>query len=311
MNQGIAEPVDSDRVQDLIYELRVGEIMTSEVITISPDASMSEARASLKEHSISGLPVVDPDGQLVGIISLEDVIKWLASCEVQEKVSDRMSAKPITVRADERVAEAIKKFARWKFGRLPVVDESRRLVGILTPGDITGRILIALSRQAREESARHHDPTRVIDLLVADEVMLKLTYNIASEDFQKAGEASSRIKRALLGLGVDQSKARRAAICSYEAEMNLVIHSVGGLLVAAVRPDAVTIHATDEGPGIADVKKAMEAGYSTAPDWIRELGFGAGMGLVNIKQNADRFEIVSEVGKGTNLTAVVDLREHK
>jgi CBS domain-containing protein/anti-sigma regulatory factor (Ser/Thr protein kinase) len=311
MDQGIAEPVDSDRVQDLIYELRVEQVMTRDVITIAPDASMAEARTILKERSISGLPVVSGDGRLVGIISIEDVIKWLAVSEVDAKVSDRMSARPVTVRADERVAEAIKKFARWRFGRLPVVDDAQKLVGILTPGDITGRILIVLSRQSREESARHHESTKVIDLLLADEAMVLLRYDVASGDFQKAGEASSRIKRALLGLGVDQGIARRIAICSYEAEMNLVIHSTGGWLTAEIRPDEVTIRARDGGPGIPDVEKALEAGYSTAPDWIRELGFGAGMGLVNVKQNADRFHIISKVGEGTDLTAIVSLKERK
>lgn len=116
-----------------------------------------------------------------------------------------------------------------------------------------------------------------------------------------AGTASNNIKNTLKMLGVDAVVCRRAAIITYEAEMNLVIHSGGGVLKATISEDQLELCATDEGPGIPDIEKAMTEGFTTASDVAREMGFGAGMGLPNIKRNCDEFEIESEVGKGTRL----------
>jgi anti-sigma regulatory factor (Ser/Thr protein kinase) len=101
---------------------------------------------------------------------------------------------------------------------------------------------------------------------------------------------------------------RRAAIAAYEAEMNIVIHSEGGYLTVEIGPEQVTIIAADTGPGIADIQQAMQPGFSTAPDWVRELGFGAGIGLINIRNCSDVFHIESEYGKGTLLRATVYLK---
>lgn len=120
-----------------------------------------------------------------------------------------------------------------------------------------------------------------------------------------AGAASNNIKNTLKMLGVNSAICRRAAIITYEAEMNLVIHSGGGILKAVISEDHLEICARDEGPGIPDIDKAMTEGYTTASDHAREMGFGAGMGLPNIKRNSDKFEINSTPGKGTTLKCVV------
>jgi anti-sigma regulatory factor (Ser/Thr protein kinase) len=125
---------------------------------------------------------------------------------------------------------------------------------------------------------------------------------VAARDFSPGGSASSKIKRAIERLGGSPSIARRVGVAAYEAEMNLVIHAdVGGEMVVEVQPDQVQIVVTDKGPGIDDVERAMRPGYSTAPEWIREMGFGAGMGLLNIKKCADTMALASEGGKGTTL----------
>ncbi len=130
-------------------------------------------------------------------------------------------------------------------------------------------------------------------------------FTVEGEDFLAAGEASNNIKETLKMLGVPSSICRRAAVITYEAEMNLVIHARGGTLRAEITHERIELTARDEGPGIADVNLAMREGYSTAPDHVRELGFGAGMGLPNIKRNADTLHINSVVGKGTELRAVI------
>lgn len=134
-------------------------------------------------------------------------------------------------------------------------------------------------------------------------------FTVEGEDFLVAGEASNSIKETLKMLGVPSSICRRAAVITYEAEMNLVIHARGGTLRAEITPEKIELAARDEGPGIADVEMAMREGYSTAPDHVRELGFGAGMGLPNIKRNADALHIDSVVGKGTELRAIIYFRE--
>lgn len=132
-----------------------------------------------------------------------------------------------------------------------------------------------------------------------------LEYKIEGNDYIIAGAASNNIKNTLKMIGVDSNVCRRAAIITYEAEMNLVIHAGGGLLKALITEDSLEICARDEGPGIADIDKAMTEGFTTASDHAREMGFGAGMGLPNIKRNCDEFMIDSTVGKGTTLRCKV------
>ncbi|MDR1516337.1 MAG: anti-sigma regulatory factor [Synergistaceae bacterium] len=136
---------------------------------------------------------------------------------------------------------------------------------------------------------------------------IHLEYEIAADDYMAAGAASNSIKEALKMLGVPTAISRRAAIITYEAEMNLVIHGGGGKIVANIDESSVELMTIDQGPGIPDVEKAVQEGFTTAGDRAREMGFGAGMGLPNIKRNADVFEIFTEVGAGTTLRTVINL----
>ncbi len=134
-----------------------------------------------------------------------------------------------------------------------------------------------------------------------------LTYQIPGNDFSSAGEASSNFKTVLKKLGLPSQIVRRVAIAMYEAEINTVIHGGGGECRAEVSGEQVKVTFTDQGPGIQDVKLAMQEGYSTASEKIREMGFGAGMGLPNIKKYTDDLQIDTEVGKGTTLVLTVNL----
>ncbi len=124
---------------------------------------------------------------------------------------------------------------------------------------------------------------------------------VAARDFVAAGEASGKIKRIIKKLGVDMNIVRRISIASYEAEINLVIHSQGGDMELLVSEGGIQIIVTDTGPGIPDIDLAMREGYSTATDDVRMMGFGAGMGLSNMVRNADDFQIESQVGVGTRI----------
>ena len=132
-----------------------------------------------------------------------------------------------------------------------------------------------------------------------DKIILK--YKVDCDDFTRAGEASSSVKRKLKLMGFDPEIIRKVAISLYEGEINMVIHSYGGTIEVIISPDEIEMILVDKGPGIEDIELAMQAGYSTAPDKIRSLGFGAGMGLPNMKKYSDDLNIESIVGVGTTL----------
>ncbi len=126
-------------------------------------------------------------------------------------------------------------------------------------------------------------------------------YDVTGRDFVNAGRVSTSIKDTLKRLGINPTIVRRVAIASYEAEMNVVMYALRATILLKVSPRNVTLEVEDIGPGIEDITLAMEEGYSTATPEMKEMGFGAGMGLPNIKKNADSFVITSEVGRGTKL----------
>ena len=134
---------------------------------------------------------------------------------------------------------------------------------------------------------------------------LRFHYDIDGEDFSSAGEASVAVKKKLRQLGFPSDAIRRCSIAMYEGEINMVIHAEGGTADVFVEPDKITIILEDHGPGIPDVELAMQEGYSTSTEEIRTMGFGAGMGLPNMKRYTESLEIETEVGVGTKLTMVV------
>jgi len=129
-----------------------------------------------------------------------------------------------------------------------------------------------------------------------------LEFNIKGGDFNQAGKASSKIKKQLIQLGVETATIKRIVVATYEAELNVVAHASSGKLTAVFEPDHIRITINDIGPGIENIDLAMEVGFSTATKTVREMGFGAGMGLPNIKKNTDELEIESTVNKGTTLS---------
>lgn len=139
--------------------------------------------------------------------------------------------------------------------------------------------------------------------------VINLTYDVPGDDFTRAGEASGAVKRKLKRLGYNQDAIRRVAIAMYEAEINMVIHAGGGHISVEIYPDMVNVTLTDQGPGIPDVEKAMQEGYSTAPDNVRNLGFGAGMGLPNIKKYTDEMKIDTKIGQGTAMYLSVHVNQ--
>ena len=133
-----------------------------------------------------------------------------------------------------------------------------------------------------------------------------LTYKVSTEDFTRAGEASSDVKNKLKLMQISKDVIRKVAIAMYEGEINMVIHAYGGDITVDISPSRIKMILKDKGPGIPDVEKAMQEGYSTAPDSVRSLGFGAGMGLPNMKKCSDEMTVDTVIGEGTTVTMVVN-----
>jgi len=291
------------RLQELVYEVKVGEVMTRKVIHVTPQTPMAEIRKLLREHRISGIPVVQ-GGKLEGIISIDHLINTLAESAMDATVGERMTHNPVTLRADEPVGMAINQFAIHGFGRFPVVGEKGSLVGIVTRGDIIKGLLKKLEIEYHEEEMRRYRVSHIFEDIISDRTSIILRYNVLPRDFNRGGEASSNIKLVLTRLEAPPEVVRRAAIAAYEAEMNIIIHTTeGGEIEAEIQRGRLILRAEDRGPGIPDIAKAMEPGFSTAAEWIRELGFGAGMGLSNIQRCANEMKLESPEKKWTRLEA--------
>lgn len=298
------------RLQELAYKLTIGQAMTSDVITVSPDATMAELREILRSNGISGTPVVEK-GRLVGIASIEDLIEAMAAGELDAAVRRRMTTDLVTVSADEPLVNAVALFGRHRFGRLPVIGPQGGLVGIITKGDIPQAMLQRLQVDLREEEVRRYRASHIFEDIIADDAALVFGYRVVGGDFDRAGESASGLRRTLGRLGLRPQLIRRAAVATIEAEMNIMVFTNGGEIVVEVRPDRIKIEAVDKGPGIPDIEQAMQPGFSTAPEWVRRLGFGAGMGLPNIQACADKMILDSEVGKGTHLEVIISSHQDR
>lgn len=290
-------------VHELMYQIKVREAMTRDVITFSPAATFREIQLCLKKNRFSGTPIVEAD-RLVGIVSIDDIITAFDHGVIDRPVHEFMTRNPITVPQNYSVIAASNLFHKYGFGRLPVVSRpgSDELVGIITFSDILSHLLLQINRIA--ERVEQHERTMEADMERRHDL---LHFELAADSFERAGVAATLTKKRLQARGVPADLVRRIAVICYEAEMNVILHSLGGYMDVEMLPDRVCVRVVDEGPGIPDIEKAMQPGYTTANEKIRALGFGAGMGLPNIKRCADEFQIASSMETGTELEATVNL----
>ena len=291
-------------VLELIYRLKIRDVMTKPPISASPSDTMRSIQYRLRDNHITGLPVVAPEGQLLGIVAMEDIISALDSGRINEPAENLMTKQVIVLEDDMPLAFAVTYFNRYNFGRFPVLDRDHLVVGIVSASDIIRALLVAMN----EEVQRLEDSLAALQAAEGPPAPgeERLSFAVMRLDFENAGSASAAIKKALKARGIDAATVRRAAVASYELELNQVIHSEGGAITCSMRDGRIEIVAKDRGPGIADLDAAMREGYSTASEWIRSLGFGAGMGLPNTKRVADEFSIESKPGRGTKVRVVLE-----
>ena len=305
----------SSIVLELIYQLKIKDVMNRSVITARKTDTLRYIQNLMRENSISGLPITD-EKTLLGIISIEDIILALDQGYIDSPVEAYMTKNVIILDEDMPLSFGISYLNSYQYGRFPVLNKKKELVGIITSKNVIRALLIEMNREVlrlekiqRKEIPRHdemqHKETH------STEMHSEMNFTTVRFDFELAGRASTEIKKALKRRNIDPKIIRRVAIASYELEINQVIHSVGGTLSCSIHPDKVTIVANDTGPGIEDISLALQEGWSTADEWIRALGFGAGMGLGNTKRVSDDFLIESTLGVGTNVRAVVFINSPK
>lgn len=304
MVNGLAEDFIAG-LKQIIEHLKVKDIMNQDPQTLTPDKSLWHAKELMRLKKISGVPIVDDKGKLVGIISIEDIIIALEKGYIRDPIEKHMSRNVIYLKPDESVKTAIEYFERYGYGRFPVVDEINRVVGVITKEDILRGLLKWFSVVYTHDERRNNvlDSEYYYRSLITGEPLDKkgadFAFEIDYSDVNLAGVGAAKLKKFLTDKGLPPDVVRRVSIATYEAETNVVIHSGShGIIYCFLSDPSVKVRVEDYGKGIEDVELAMQEGYSTAPDYVRELGFGAGMGLANMKRFSDKMVIVSEVGKG-------------
>jgi len=290
---------------ELIQRLKVRDVMSKSIVTVSRDAPLREAQTLMKNNRISGVPVVE-HGRLFGLVSIDDIIRALEGGYIGAACHDHMTTKLVVLEDDMPISFAIQYFDRYRYGRFPVLNRDRALVGIICQRDINRALLVELSAELNRLEESTTESVSRGQAGGSDFYMLR-EFPVAKYDFENAGKAANAIKTAMIERKFPPKVVRRVAVAAYELEINLCVHSDGGVLAWQICNGRSEIVARDVGPGIEDVAWACRDGTSTANEWIRSLGFGAGMGLVNVKRVSDQFEISSKKGGGTTVRSVVNI----
>ncbi|MGH4038912.1 MAG: CBS domain-containing protein [Sphaerochaeta sp.] len=307
MNQIPINTISSPTViLDLIYSLKVKDVMYKNLTTATMQTTLREIQRLMKENQITGVPIVQGK-RLVGLVSMDDIMQALDKGYIEEPCKKYMSRNITILEDDMPISFAINYFDKFSYHRFPVIDKEKELVGMITSRDITATLLVEINKEIEAlEKANELNISRD-SVKIVGEVK---SHTIIRLDFEKAGYASTQVKKKLKKANIPNNIIRRAAIASYELEMNIVVHSNGGELITIFTPERLTLIAQDKGPGIKDIEKALTPGWSTATDWIRSLGFGAGMGLPNVKNVSDDFSIQSNEN-GTRVECSINLIPNK
>lgn len=289
-------------VLEMIFQLKIKNVMTKDMVTADRKTTLKDIQKLMKDARITGIPIEEKK-RLFGIISLEDIIRALEGGYIGDPAEKHMTRNLIVLEEDMPLSFAINYMDKYRYGRFPVLNIRKELVGIITSRDIINTLLLRINEEMTLlEKRLVQEPDHSLD-------SYRKTFICHRFDFENAGRASTEIKKYLKGLGLDRKLIRRVAVASYELEINLVVHSLGGTLLFESEKDRIRITVRDEGPGVESVEDVMKEGFSTANDWIRSLGFGAGMGLPNVKRVSDEFSIRSTLGKGTEVISEIKIKK--
>ena len=293
-------------IMELLQRFRVKDVMRgTNIISLTREDTLRTAKERLRDNKISGLPVLDGK-RLFGMVSVSQIIRALEGGWLDEPCCKHMSTSLVVLEEDMPLTLALKYFHNYTFGRFPVLNKEHEFVGIISQRDVTSVLLKELSSEvSRLEGRQGVTPVKAHEPQARSEGAIPYysmrQFLVVRNDMVNAGKAANEIKRMLKDVGVSSKVIRRVAVAAYELEINVCIHSLGGSITVVLDSNKVTIISKDKGPGIKDVEWACQDGTSTANDWIRSMGFGAGMGLSNCKRVSDAFNIKSAVPNGTTV----------
>lgn len=300
-------PLNTDKapnaVMEVILRLKVKDAMTKNIFSGKKADSLRQIQHLMKSKGITGIPILDED-RLVGMVSVGDIISALDYGYIDEPAENYMTRSLICLEDDMPLSFAVSYFDKYSYRRFPVIDKEKKFAGMISSRDVLSALLHELNKEITELENRIVPARSEAD---AASNVVRREYVIQKYDFENAGKASFELKKILKGLNATRQIIRRASVASYELEINIAIHSAGGRMRFAIDEQKILIEAIDDGPGIEDVDLVVQEGYSTANEWIRSMGFGAGMGLSNTKRVSDEFRITSQVGHGTEITSVIYL----
>ena len=288
--------IEYEHFDSLLAHDSVLSFMSTPPITLSKDAIISDAKAIMRDYRISGIPIVNEEKILIGLITLEDIIIALEKGYIDEPIEKHMVKDIVHLSDETNISTVIEYLMTYSYGRYPVVDKNRKVIGVVTNIDLIIHILERLGNIYLHNKRRDEILTRSRYLLSPEPTGADrcFSYEIESKDLDIAGEGATLFKKYLQQHNISPDIVRRASIALYEAEVNVVLHATGkGKIKAYLKDDHLVVLISDVGPGIDNIEEAMQPGYTTASDEIRERGFGAGLGLSNIKKYTDKLVILS------------------
>lgn len=282
-------------IMELLQRLRVKDVMRAKnIVSVVRTDSMRFAQNLMKRNHISGVPVLE-DKRLFGIVSMNDIITALEGGWIEDPCQRHMATNLVVLEEDMPLAFAIKFFQNYTFGRFPVLNKERDFTGIVSQRDVMRVLMHELTNELARLEGKACAPEENAKSEGVIPYYSMRQFVVVRNDLGNAGKAANEIKKMMKDAGIDNKIIRRVAVAAYELEINICIHSFGGTITFIIDNGKISIVAKDKGPGIKDINWACQDGTSTANDWIRSMGFGAGMGLANAKRVADNFEIASKV----------------
>ncbi|KLO21275.1 anti-sigma regulatory factor, serine/threonine protein kinase [Marinitoga sp. 1197] len=292
-----------EKILEMFSDTKIGEIMTSPVIVVTPETSIKQVKNIMKIKKISGLPVVKKGLKIEGIISIEDIINVLEKGNLKDPVMKWMTEEVKVLNEEDTLADFIQISKKYNFGRYPVINDEKKVIGIVTKYDIISWLFkklgtIYIHDNRREKILDQEYISKLTDEIL-DDKKISFKFEIDYNDIQKIGIGATKLKSFLKNKSIDEKLIRKISISTYEAEANVVIHSNSyGEIYCWIFEDNIRLLIKDYGKGIENVELAMQEGFSTASEDVRSQGFGAGMGLPNMKRFSDKMTIISEKGKG-------------
>jgi CBS domain-containing protein/anti-sigma regulatory factor (Ser/Thr protein kinase) len=304
-------PINNEKSSDVVLaallRLKIRDAMAKNVVAATSLDSLRHIQTVMKEQAVSAVPILEGE-RLVGMISVNDIMSALDKGYIEQEAKYHMATSLIVLEDDMPLSFAIAYLNKYSYRRYPVINKKRQLVGIISSRDVLIALINELNKEITDLERKIMPEKTELPTRGRKEFIIK------KYDFENAGHASFEFKKFLQEKDIPKQIIRRASIASYELEINIVIHSEGGKISFSVDHDKIIIIAQDKGPGITDTELVMKEGYSTANEWIRQLGFGAGMGIPNTKRVSDEFKLESSLGGHTLVTSVIYLEgdnEHK